>query len=571
MKSIYIDIKFSRTFILHIQSEQRPTESQRIAFLERHAGERHRTYVLEVYEQSVNSTDILWLRARLRHYTNTYQILNVIALLQMDDGAVRTFTYSPYADEMIQLSDDAYRLHELFSDKINFNRRPLHVSLFPEEVRAIMNVSPKITGPDADFAYLLAENLNGTLIVHSPPDALEYGNPTSAHNASGSLGQVMRREVDISLNSRFMRFDLFRENNIVEPTNNIGRDEMCVIAPLPQFMPPLHNLLYSLDATVWTLTFVVIFPFTFLLHWATAIQSHRVDSDFRHFHLLDALRSYFNQTLTRLPSTSMLRCIIILWITYCFIMTNIFQSCLTSTFTVKILEKEIHNIDDLIKSDLSIIAAVDYGRLISRYFEGGPLTGRGKLLEKMRLVEWAEYNKMIDDNNTHYAYVNKHHLTVFYANAKIRDGLPMYRAIKECPVPFLACYIVPFGSPLLGRLNTIIGRLEQSGIFRYWERRVNADPLRAPIVRKSGQPEPIQLKQMFSFYFLFAGLLASFVVFLLELCRIRMPARIICKSKRKRNRTQSCICTLKKPTYLDFILQALVNLCQRFDFGRKHN
>lgn len=121
----------------------------------------------------------------------------------MIDEGVHTFTYSLYADEMLQLPDAAYRLDELYSDKINFNGRPLHVSRFPEEVRAIMNISPRIMGPDGDITYLLAEKLNATLIIHSPPDKLEYGNSTSAHNASGSLGQVMRREVDISLSFAF--------------------------------------------------------------------------------------------------------------------------------------------------------------------------------------------------------------------------------------------------------------------------------------------------------------------------------------------------------------------------------
>lgn len=550
-KSIYIDIKFSRTFILHIQS-QRPTESN-IPFLRRRAGERHRTYILEVYEQCVNSTDINWLPARLRQYTSTYQILNVIAMLQMiDGGEVRAFTYAPYADKIMQLPDEALLLDELFSDKINFNGRQLHVSMFSEEVRAIMNVSPRIMGPDGDMAYVLAEQLNATLIVQIPPDKLEYGNPTTAHNASGSLGQVVRQEVDISLNSRFMRFDLFRENNIVEATNNIGRDDMCVIVPMPKFMPPFYNLLHSLDKTVWTLVFVVIFPFTFLL------QRTAARTDFQHFQLLDAVRGYFNQTLTHLPTTSVLRCIIIWWIVYCFIMTNIFQSCLTSTFTVKTSEKEINDIEQLIKSDYSIIAAVDYGRLISRYIDGMPLSGRGKLLEKMRLVEWSEYNQMIDNNNTDYAYVNKYHMTAFYANAKTNERAPIYRVVKECPVPFLACYIVPFGSPLLGRLNQIIGQLEQSGIFRYWERRVNADPMRAPLARNSGQAEPLQLAQMFPFYFLLGGLFTAFVIFLLEIMPVK--ERLFPKNKKH-----------TRVTHLDFFNQTLVHLCQRFDLCRKRN
>lgn len=539
VNSVQIDIKFSRTFILNIQSQQ-PTENQlNITFLTHRAGERHRTYVLEVYEQRVNRTDI-WLPVRLRNYTNNYRILNVIALLETVDGKVHAYTYSPYTDEMIQLSEGTYQLDELFPNKINFQGRPLHVSLFSEEARAIMTVSSKILGPDGDIAYLLAEKLNATLITHSPQDKLEYGNPTTKNNGTGSLGQVLRGEVNISLNSRFMRFDLFRVNNIVEPTNSIGRDDMCILVPMPTFMSPIHNLLHTLDVTVWTLAFCIIFPFTFLIQWISANKFHSMEPNFRHFQLLDAVRSYFNQTLMRLPKTSLLRCIVILWIIYCFIMTNIFQSCLTSTYTVRILEKEIDNIADLVKSDYSIIAANDYGKLISQYFDGDQRSERGKLLNKLHLVDWSEYNRMIHYNNTDYAFVNKYHLTTFYVNAKIHNGLPIYRTIKECPVPFLSCYIVPFGSPLLGYFNKIIGRLEHSGIFRYWERRANVDAKRAPIPRKSGHPQPLQLGQMFSFYFLLGGLSTAFVTFVVEITgiseRINIIKQTICNRKRNDNR-----------------------------------
>lgn len=533
-----------------------------MGFLERRTGERHRKYILEVFEQCADGEDMSWLLERFRLYTSVYHTLNVVAVLRTNDGRVQTFTYSPFVEELIPLPDDVCRLKELFSSKINFMGHPLYVSLFPEEVRAIPTKYPmKMMGPDGNFADLLAKTLNATLILRRPADHIEYGNPTAAHNASGSLGQVLRGEVNISLNSRFMRLDLFRENDIVEPTNNIGRDDMCIIVPMPKTMSSLHNLIHSLDAFVWTLILVVIFPYTLLVKLTASNPFYTLDRPFRRFHLLDALRSYFSQTLTRLPTSSILRCIVILWIVYCFIITNIFQSGLTSTFTVNILEKEINTIDELIKSDYSVVAAIDYGKLVSRYFESSPLSGRSKLLQKMRLIEWSEYNRLIANNNTVFAYVNKHHLTTFYANTKMNEGRSIYRAVRECPVPFLACYIVPFGSPLLGHLNRIIGQLEQSGIFRYWDRRVNADSLRPPIARQSGYAKPLKLNQIFAFYFLLGGLCIALVIFLVEI--IRSPRK--CKRKRKiRDKGH------RKGNYLKFFCKTLIRLCQRFVFGQKH-
>lgn len=286
--------------------------------------------------------------------------------------------------------------------------------------------------------------------------------------------------------------------------------------PSPDYLPTIHTLVYSLDAFVWLLIFVIIFPFSLLAR--CVVSNHPFEPNFHSFELLELIRCYLNQTFARLPRTTNLRSIIFMWIVYCFLITNIFQSCLTSTLTVKRLEHEINTIADLSESDLRIIAAIDYARLIVRYFNqswGG--ANRQKLTAKLWPMEWFEYNQFIGNNNIQYAYANKHHMTTYYANVKMKSGFPLFHMMHECPVPFPACYIVPFGSPLLGQLNTIIGRLEHGGIFQYWERRAGSDDFRARLTRSDGQPEPLRLNSLFAFYFLFGGLFIAFITLLYEL------------------------------------------------------
>lgn len=184
--------------------------------------------MLVVYEQPLETTS--WAEGLVRKYAVDCHIYNMVTLFWLNDSTVHKFTYSPFEERAIRLPDDAFSFQELFSDKASdFQQKPLKVSLFPEEVRAVKQGNVIVSGPDFDMAKLLANKLNATLQLFLPPDTEEYGNPTSPNNASGSLGQVVREEVDMSLNSRFLRLDLFQNNNIAEPTKSIGRDDMCVL------------------------------------------------------------------------------------------------------------------------------------------------------------------------------------------------------------------------------------------------------------------------------------------------------------------------------------------------------
>lgn len=95
--------------------------------------------------------------------------------------------------------------------------------------------------------------------------------------------------------------------------------------------------------------------------------------------------------------------------------------------------------------------------------------------------------------------------------------------MKECLVPFLACYIVPYGSPFLDRFNDLISWTEQAGIFQYWERSMNENPRILSQFHNVGNDEeanghlPLTIDNMvLFFYFWLGGLILSLCVFLWE-------------------------------------------------------
>lgn len=518
-----MDDNFKKIFVVKVVRE--PISDPNLGIIQRRGGDKHQTYFLTIYENVIGNVTEKYIHATLRKYYVEYNILNIVAILYRGNGNYEMLTYVPFEDQVVCLPPNTYLQTDLYFEKVNdFMGTPLRVSLFAEEVRAVLNPLENF-GTDYLIAELLAKRLNATLIVEQPQDNEEYGNPTSKDNATGSLGQVVREEVHIALNSRFLRLDLFYNNNIVEPTVSIGRDDMCVLVPKAAYTPMIYNLYHSLDISVWILILIVTFPFAGLFHcmatWKKILKlnGHRYNRPT----LLDIFGTLFNQSHPQMPKLDPLRFLIIFWIMYCLLITNLLQSCLISSLAVKRHYEDVHFIGDLSNSRYTIIASTDYARLIQRYFNQSG-SNQERLTNKLWPMSWAEYNKFINVSNTDYAYANKYHITSYYAKIKLNNGLPLYNAMRECLVPFLACYIVPFGSPILNRFNDIISWTNQAGIFAYWERSTNENPksMSQQITTDEETHKPLLFDAMSAFFYLWiCGLTLSIIVFVVEIWKHR--------------------------------------------------
>lgn len=514
---------------------------------------RNCNYFLLVFEtpQKPNETD--WLKTLLKRYAQQYRLYNVVVLYQLEKDILQLATYLPYTNAMMSLPVTAFLQEELFFDKVtNFYGKPLRVAIFPEKTRAMINSNGLFyRGTDFEMARLFANDLNASLEFHLPPDGDEYGNPITATNGSGSLGQIMRNEVDLSINSRFLRLDLFRNNNIAEATMAIGRDDMCVLIPVLGYRSAFYNFIHLFDVWVWIFIFGIIFPVTYIIRLSTQFNftepmimnrdrgargkdenAGLVEKSFQRFSYIDTIRGYLNQMI-RLRSeqqTLTLRLIVVTWLIYCCIMTSVFQCYFTSMFTVNWMQTfiGIRNIKDLTESNYRIMAAVDYDGLIRRYFNGTTEDDilRKKILMKMRPVNWTTYNYYLAKNDISFVYANKMHLTNYYASVKHKNGNQIFYSMRECLIPFLVCYIVPFGSPILNRINVVIGRLQNAGIFQYLDKQVNAVSIEKHFIRFKSTPEALRLENvLYAFYFLFLGFCFAFGCLVFEIRRFNRQNR----------------------------------------------
>lgn len=334
--------------------------------LRRHFSEGpHCTQILFVIEKPVETTDT-WLGPFIFRYANDFHFYNIVIMYQFLNQTIRLSTSLPHQKQILTYPEHITSFKDLFIYKSsNLNGGPFRVAIFPEEVRAVSNSSNVFThGSDFEMAKVLAKQLNGSLQLYRPLDHYEYGNPISDVNGTGTLGQVMRGEVDISINSRILQYDFFQNIDIIEATVPLDRDDMCVLVPISGPPSTFSHLIHSLDVWAWALAFIGIFLFRNFVRFTARWRDPTSDNRYRNFSYIDTVQTNLNQmfTIRRLPKSPSLRCAVVAWLLYCFFMTNIFQCCITSAFTMKWMNRpnDIRSMLDLANSNHRILVPNEY-------------------------------------------------------------------------------------------------------------------------------------------------------------------------------------------------------------------
>lgn len=492
--------------------------------LKRHISEGPNcTQILFVIEKPVETTDN-WLVPFILRYANYFHFYNFVVMYQFLNQTVHLSAYLPHKKLIFTYPDNINSFKDLFTYKgSNLNGGPFRVAIFPEEVRAVTNSSNVFThGSDFEMAKVLAKQLNGSLQLYRPLDHHEYGNSISDANGTGALGQVMRGEVDISINSRILQYDFFQSIDIVETTVALDRDDMCVLVPINGPPSTFSHLIHSLDTWTWALTFISIILFRNFVQFTAQWRDAKKDKKYRNFSYIDTIQTNLNQMFTtrRLPKAPFLRLAVVSWLLYCFFMTNIFQCCITSAFTMKWIhqQNDIKNMKDLANSNYRILVPNEYELLIRQnlnYSDGHVVEIKKKLLAKILPVSWTEYKTRLKNNDVLFVYANRLHLTKYYANTKLKNGMPIFFSLAW--IPSYSCYIIPIGSPFHNRLNKIIIKLLIADIYQHWDKQ--ADPIRIrSFLHSKNDPEALRIENIaFCFYFLIIGCLIAFIRFMFEI------------------------------------------------------
>lgn len=445
-------------------------------------------------------------------------VLNVIIIFWTNQ--LNCFTYSPFSEPfLIPFNTNETQPDHLFYDKTkNLNGHSLRVGMFSEPQRAQifqLDGNIRMKGIDGKFTEMVMQSMNATLALIQPIDDAYLGERYPNGSANGIFGQFQNEMIDMSFNARFFRMQHFR--GIIEPTLTIGRDDLCILVPRSGISLNLDNIFDAFESPVWCLIIASLPVYTFFFYrYDMKRRSFRKPISFIHA-LLRLFGWNLNQPYMHTPKTALAKFMLGIWIIYSAVITNWYNSNLTSFLMVKPRLPDITTLQQLAQSDYHILTLPKYTDLINEFLINSK--EYPKLLGRFHSVDALELYTHIVSKDISYAYAHKEHL-LRYALRKGRL-FDAFSQMTECPVPFINVYALSYGSPYKGRINWILSQAQDCGIVDHWmDIGLHRQKINQARHGKSANEQHVSISishLQSTFYILALGCAVSFVIFLCEI------------------------------------------------------
>lgn len=484
--------------------------------------DKHRSYFIILFENpldnyTADSTNIFsqfWER----------EILNVLLVFWTNELKVLTFT--PFRDDfLVDVPANETRAHVLFADKArNMCGRPLRVSLFYEESRAIFNISfenyqlDSMSGTDGLLTQLMIRRMNATLVLIQPNDGADIGEFLKNGSTTGSLAQVVNSTVDVSFNTRFLRISQFRR--LVEPTVTNGRDDICILVPKAGFASNVSNLFRSFTIPLWVSSILAV-PFFILIYKLLSIGSKERTIYSWNDVILNVVAWNLLQSCSNFPKRWVGRILIVTWAMYAILITSSYSGNLTSNLLFRRTLPDINTFKQLDQSDYYLVTYSRYTDLIINFLNQ---THYKRLKKRIKPVTQEKFIDMIDKNDIRYAYANKYHINFKLYNTRLNDGRQIFYSMPECPVPYVVIYAMRYGTPYKQRINYILRQAQEAGFIDFWDNKDKKMISGKVSLHRGGSQHLVPLSVLHlqsAFYVFFLGLLISILYFLGEISSVR--------------------------------------------------
>lgn len=447
------------------------------------------------------------------------QVLNVIIIFWTTK--LNCFTYTPFGERyLMPLNVNETQVERLFYEKTrNLHGHILRLGMFFEPQRAnIIEVNGQVImkGIDGGLAQMIINSMNATLQLIRPTDRGKLGEIFPNKSSNGIFALLQNDTIDMSFNARFYRMQHFYGN--IEPTITLGRDDLCILVPRTGISLNLDNIFDAFELPVWTFVIIALPIYAIFFHiyygkWRGFRKSHSFSHTF-----LRLFGWNVNQPYMRSPKTTIAKILLGLWITYSAVITNWYNSNLTSYLMVKPRLPDITTLEQLEQSNLHILTLKKYTDVMNEFLISSK--GHQNLLGRIHAVD--ERNGLfhrIYEKDTAYAYAHKEHIIRFILN---RGRLfETFAQMKECAVPFVNVYAMSYGSPFKGRVNWLLSQSIDCGIIDRWlDMRSHIDKLNQVRHQKSTSEQHVAISishLQSAFYILLFGCIVSFLVFVFEI------------------------------------------------------
>jgi hypothetical protein len=441
--------------------------------------------ILIIQRANGNSSDKTVLNAKysdlLKNLWIRHQTLKVFIFVQkMNKCEDEILYYNPFVETNVYERGQMYKdvltgtVDRYFLDGVwNLHGSSLHISMYQLQATAIKEVvsdnernsACNYRGRDGLVLRELAKHMNFTPNI--TPDSVNSFD-SSDGRLTRPLNDIANGDIDIVMNSVFMKVLYSVDIEYVTPVTHFGK--ICVVVPRADRIPIWVSLFrcfsallwvtligtYILSAICWHIVTKHSFPHQShrKVHWTTSLAevwSIFLPTSFA------KIFSFRNQSERMFLASCMF---------FSIVMTCLWQGALYNRLKSPLHYKDIDTLEELDESGLPIFtmeqALHDLFDLIDT-----PTTKR--LSQRLRLTNLPHSLDLIQQ------VADQGNFSLLLSHIEIETLLDTYpintrllHFVQECPIIYFSSYMVPKGSPYLKDINTIVGRLFESGLIRKW-------------------------------------------------------------------------------------------------------
>lgn len=463
-----------------------------------------------------------------------YNIFNV-NLLMVKFKTVQMYTFFPYKDsecskitiELIGNYTIADNLPEkIFPIKIpnNLHQCPVRIiaNVYPPLVLTAYGLGERKIGAEASLINTIIKTLN--MSKFQTGMKLGFSNKLSNGSYSGILQGIFENKSDIAYGQVFPNISYFSD---FDATIFYQYIDITWVVPKALPVKQWQRVIFVFNKMLWILIFVSLLLYS-IIWWFFGrkdfLCDRKVHQEFS-WCFINCLYVLLQGGI-RSPIHFDLRMIFIVWVLATLSIACIYQSQLVSVLTQPVYEKQITNIDELVESDLKIQLIPDFW---SRF--NNSLRPIDKLIiKKARMVSIAEHNKLFQTHQNTFAFMmNRNSFNYLLpTNFSYSPGNPAMYQFRSTMFGNPICMMVKQDFPLLDKMNRIISRCMESGLFLKWMRDV---VLFIGHTEDADTNEALTLSHLLgAFFILLFGLLASIHIFIAEIVYLKL--KIMCTNNK---------------------------------------
>ncbi|XP_055856990.1 uncharacterized protein LOC129919908, partial [Episyrphus balteatus] len=487
-----------------------------LSIVQKKSAAKHRSYFIVIVEDSTEITS-KWLIDSFKKFWDIW-VLNAVIFF-WKKNSIQMYTFSPFTSKKFlwKIDSNASGKNDLFFRTTpDMNGRKLKICLYPDETRAVFQPSGEILGPDGLMSAFVADRLNATRVVKMPDEykwSTPYQREGNYNTSDYCLSEIRSAKSDMALNTRFLSYDNFQKK--IEHTVVYDRDDLCILVPKAQPASLFWNLFRPFQIPVWIVTcsmLLVTYAFCRILLPQTS-------------HLFLKLYSTMltHPLIATTPKLSM-KIFLIFWFSYCLLITGAYKCNLMSNLVFRISLPEIDNLQELANSPFQLLIHTRHQKFIDKYVNSSPAYVK-EIKRNTIPVPDDFFMKKLNTNDLDYAYLEKFHVINFRVNSRkhYNRGRPLFHIMDVCPIPFQTVYIVPYGSPYLGILDTLVRRAQEHGFVEHWTKLMDTQFKRSgkSVVRNSQDDDDLVVLRLghlqAAFYILIMGLSLATIILFVEI------------------------------------------------------